>query len=43
MPSDAGRFEFSINDQLVFSKLDLHRHAELGEIAGLVKEYLNKK
>jgi selenoprotein W-related protein len=40
VPSDGGRFEFSINDDLVFSKLDLHRHAEPGEISGLVRKYL---
>ena len=43
VPSDGGRFEFSINGKLVFSKLELHRHAELGEIAGLVREYLHNK
>jgi selenoprotein W-related protein len=42
VPSDGGRYEFSINDQLVFSKLELHRHAEPGEIAGLVRKFLKK-
>jgi hypothetical protein len=42
-PSDGGRFEFSINGQLVFSKLELHRHTEPGEIAGLVRNYLKQK
>lgn len=41
-PSDGGRFEFSINGELVYSKLALHRHTEPGEIAGLVKKYLEK-
>jgi selenoprotein W-related protein len=40
VPSDGGRFEFSINEQLLFSKLDTCRHAEPGEIAGLVRKYL---
>ncbi len=43
VPSDEGRFEFSINGKLIFSKLELHRHAEPGEIAGLVREYLKEK
>jgi selenoprotein W-related protein len=37
MPSDGGRFEVTINGKLVFSKLQTHRHAEPGEILGLVK------
>jgi len=43
VPSDAGRFEFSINGKLVFSKLESHRHADAGEIAGLVRKYLNQE
>jgi hypothetical protein len=43
VPSDGGRFEFSINGKLVFSKLELHRHAEVGEITGLVREYLKQE
>jgi selenoprotein W-related protein len=43
VPSDGGRFEFTINDKLVYSKLETHRHAEPGEIAGLVREYLKKE
>jgi selenoprotein W-related protein len=43
VPSDGGRYEFSINDKLVFSKLEMHRHAEPGEIVGLVRDYLKKR
>jgi selenoprotein W-related protein len=43
VPSDGGCFEVSINGKLVFSKLELHRHAEPGEIVRLVREYLKKK
>jgi selenoprotein W-related protein len=43
VPSDGGRFEFSINGKLLYSKLETHRHAEPGEIAGLVKNYLKKE
>jgi selenoprotein W-related protein len=42
VPSDGGRFEFSIDEKLVYSKLATHRHAEPGEITGLVRKYLKK-
>jgi len=32
IPSDGGRFEVSVNGQLVYSKLKEKRHAEAGEI-----------
>jgi len=35
-PSDGGRFEVSVNGQLVFSKLELRRHAEAGEIVNII-------
>jgi selenoprotein W-related protein len=38
MPSDGGRFEVSVNGQLVFSKLQLQRHAEAGEIVNLISK-----
>jgi selenoprotein W-related protein len=40
VPSDGGRFEFSIDGKLLYSKLETHRHAEPGEIAQLVRKYL---
>jgi selenoprotein W-related protein len=42
VPAEGGRFELTVNDQLLFSKLDLHRHAEPGEIAGLLRGYLDR-
>jgi selenoprotein W-related protein len=36
IPSDEGRFEVSVNGQLVFSKLQLKRHAETGEIVNII-------
>ena len=36
IPSDEGRFEVSVNGELVFSKLKLKRHAEAGEILSLI-------
>jgi len=41
VPSDGGRFEFSIDGKLLYSKLVTHRHAEPGEVAGLVRKYLH--
>jgi len=40
VPSDGGRFEFSVDGKLIYSKLATHRHAEPGEVAGLVRDYL---
>lgn len=37
-PSDGGRFEVIVNGQLLYSKLATHRHAEPGEILGLVRK-----
>jgi selenoprotein W-related protein len=39
IPSDGGRFEIAVNDHLVYSKMQTHRHAEPGEVVGLVKKY----
>jgi selenoprotein W-related protein len=36
IPSDEGRFEVVVNGQLVFSKLQLKRHAEAGEIVNII-------
>jgi selenoprotein W-related protein len=36
VPSDDGKFEVSVNGDLLFSKKQLHRHAEPGEVLGLV-------
>lgn len=38
IPSSKGRFEVTFDDELIFSKADLGRHAEPGEIAGIVRE-----
>lgn len=36
IPSDEGRFEVSVNGQLIYSKLQTKRHAEAGEIVNLI-------
>ena len=41
IPSDEGRFEVSVNGQLVFSKLQLKRHAEAGEILNLITKIVS--
>lgn len=38
IPSDGGRFEVSVNGQLIYSKLQTKRHAEPGEVLGLVRK-----
>jgi selenoprotein W-related protein len=40
IPSDEGRFEVMVNDQLIYSKLGTKRHAEKGEVVGLVQKYI---
>jgi selenoprotein W-related protein len=42
VPSDGGRFELSVNDKLVYSKLETHRHVEPGEITGLIRKILRE-
>lgn len=40
IPSDEGRFEVVVNDRLVYSKLATNRHADPGEVSGLVRKLL---
>jgi selenoprotein W-related protein len=37
VPSDGGRFEVSLDGALIYSKLQSGRHAEDGEIVGLIR------
>ena len=39
IPSDGGRFEVTVNETLAYSKLKTKRHAELGEVLGLVRKF----
>ena len=39
IPSDGGRFEVTINGKLLYSKLKTNRHAEPGEVLGLVQKF----
>jgi len=42
VPSDGGRFEVTVNGQLLYSKLETHRHAEPGEVLGLVRKMVGE-
>lgn len=42
LPSDGGRFEVTVNGQLLYSKLETHRHAAAGEVLGLVKNIVGE-
>jgi len=42
VPSDSGRFEVSLDGQLIYSKLETGRHAQPGEIVGLIQESLGE-
>ena len=42
VPSDGGKFEVSVNGSLLYSKLQLHRHAEPGEVLGLVRKFVGE-
>jgi len=38
LPSSKGRFEVTLDGELIFSKAGLGRHAEPGEVAQLVRD-----
>ena len=40
VPSSGGRFEVTIDGELIFSKLELQRHAEPGEVERLAEKRL---
>ena len=42
VPSDGGRFEVTVNGQLLYSRLATHRHAEPGEVLGLVRKMVGE-
>jgi selenoprotein W-related protein len=42
IPSDDGKFEVTVNGQLLYSKLSTHRHAGPGEILGLVRKMVGE-
>jgi selenoprotein W-related protein len=42
VPSDGGRFEVTVNGQLLYSKLGSQRHAEPGEVLGLFRKLVGE-
>jgi selenoprotein W-related protein len=42
IPSTGGKFEVTLNGELIFSKKALGRHAEPGEIKAIIVERLDK-
>lgn len=42
IPSDGGKFEVTVNGQLLYSKITTHRHAEPGEVLGLVRKVVGE-
>lgn len=40
IPSDAGRFEFLVNGDLLYSKKQMGKHAEAGQIEALMDAYV---
>jgi selenoprotein W-related protein len=41
IPSKGGKFEVSVNEKLIFSKVQTQRHAEAGEILNLISKLVN--
>jgi selenoprotein W-related protein len=40
IPSVGGKFEITVNDRLIYSKLQTHRHPEQGEVKNLIHSFL---
>jgi len=40
VPSDGGKFEVTVNGNLIYSKLKTNRHAKEGEVLGLLREMI---
>jgi selenoprotein W-related protein len=38
IPSDGGKFEVTVNGQLMYSKIATRRHPEPGEVLGIVRK-----
>lgn len=41
VPSKGGKFEVSVNGNLIFSKMQTQRHAEAGEILNLISKLVD--
>jgi predicted Rdx family selenoprotein len=43
LPSSKGRFEITLDGELIFSKATIGRHAKTGEIARLVRDRIGSE
>lgn len=43
IPSDGGRFEVKLDDDMIYSKLSTGRHVEPGEVEALVAQHIKKE
>jgi selenoprotein W-related protein len=43
LPSSKGRFEVTLDGQLIFSKANLGRHAQPGEISLIVRQQIGEE
>lgn len=41
VPAEGGKFEVSVNQKVIFSKTELKRHAEAGEILNLISKLVD--
>jgi selenoprotein W-related protein len=42
IPSSGGAYEVTVNNKLIYSKKSTGRHAEPGEVTGLLDEFLKE-
>lgn len=42
IPSNGGKYEVTVNDVLIYSKLQTSRHANPGEVSDLVKKMIEE-
>ena len=42
IPASGGKFEVTVNGELVFSKLEFGRHAEAGEVKAIIVKKLEE-
>jgi selenoprotein W-related protein len=42
VPSEGGRFEVTVNGKLMYSKLETKRHAQPGEVVGLINKMVEQ-
>ncbi len=40
VPDGGGKFEITVNDKLIYSKIATNRHAEPGEVVELVRNLI---